>query len=127
MREECETFCSRSGIPVRFTCGDVPASLPEDVSLCLYRVAQESLRNIRKHARGNASSRVAERGRRLSPSASRIPGMGSISMRPARRAVWDLSAWRSGSGWWMANSRSGLNPEGNHGGGVCATERESAA
>ena len=28
---------------------NMPASLPEDVSLCLYRVAQESLRNIRKH------------------------------------------------------------------------------
>ena len=29
----------------------MPTSLPEDVSLCLYRVAQESLRNIAKHAK----------------------------------------------------------------------------
>ena len=31
----------------------MPALLPEDVSLCLYRVAQESLRNIAKHAGGD--------------------------------------------------------------------------
>jgi len=49
LREECETFEHQSGIPVRFTSNDLPASFPEDVSLCLYRVTQESLRNIRKH------------------------------------------------------------------------------
>jgi two-component system, chemotaxis family, CheB/CheR fusion protein len=49
LREECETLEHQSGIPVRFISNDLPASFPEDVSLCLYRVTQESLRNIRKH------------------------------------------------------------------------------
>lgn len=48
LREECDRF-SEQFVPVRFTCEGDLASLPEDVSLCLYRVAQESLLNIRKH------------------------------------------------------------------------------
>jgi len=50
LREQCETFSRNSGIPVQFTPADLPVALPEEVSLCLYRIAQESLRNIRKHA-----------------------------------------------------------------------------
>jgi signal transduction histidine kinase len=34
----------------------VDRSLPEDITLCLYRVAQESLRNIGKHASATAVS-----------------------------------------------------------------------
>jgi two-component system CheB/CheR fusion protein len=49
LREECAAFERQFGIPVRFTSTDLPASFPEDISLCLYRVAQESLRNIREH------------------------------------------------------------------------------
>ncbi len=61
LREECNRFSAHAGIPVRFTCQELPASLPEDVSLCLYRVAQESLLNIRKHA-GGTEARVSLRG-----------------------------------------------------------------
>jgi two-component system, NarL family, sensor kinase len=53
LREECETFSQHSGIAVQFTPEGVPAALPEEVSLCLYRIVQESLHNIRKHARPN--------------------------------------------------------------------------
>ncbi|HLI63366.1 MAG TPA: chemotaxis protein CheB [Terriglobales bacterium] len=49
LREECERFSQQLGIPVEFTPAEVPAALPEEVALCLYRVAQESLHNIRKH------------------------------------------------------------------------------
>jgi signal transduction histidine kinase len=48
--EECDSFSRHAGIPVEFQAADVPRSLPEDVALCLYRIAQESLRNIGKHA-----------------------------------------------------------------------------
>ena len=50
LREECDKLSASTGIPILFKCEKLPASLPDDVSLCLYRIAQESLLNIRKHA-----------------------------------------------------------------------------
>ncbi len=51
LREECTAFSASAATPCEVQSRGVPASLPEDVSLCLYRVAQESLRNIAKHAK----------------------------------------------------------------------------
>jgi signal transduction histidine kinase len=50
LREECLSFSRRSGIPAEFQTDNVPRSVPPDIALCLFRVAQESLRNIWKHA-----------------------------------------------------------------------------
>jgi PAS domain S-box-containing protein len=50
LRQECEAFQQRSGIPTQFRSKNVPAKLPNEVTLCLYRIAQESLQNIGKHA-----------------------------------------------------------------------------
>ena len=50
LREECAAFSTQLGVSCEVESKSVPLSLPEDVSLCLYRVAQESLRNIAKHA-----------------------------------------------------------------------------
>jgi PAS domain S-box-containing protein len=50
LKAECAHFSNREGIDVIFEDRDVPAELPRALSLCLYRVAQESLRNISKHA-----------------------------------------------------------------------------
>lgn len=50
LHEECDSFSQQAGIPVDFQAEGVSRSLPEDIALCLYRVAQESLRNIAKHA-----------------------------------------------------------------------------
>jgi PAS domain S-box-containing protein len=58
LNAECLAFSASYGIPVEFTPQNPPERLPEDVSLCLYRVAQESLRNIGKHA-GATAVRVA--------------------------------------------------------------------
>jgi PAS domain S-box-containing protein len=51
IRSECLHVSKREGVPVEFTPGTVPDVLPREVSLCLYRVTQEGLRNIAKHAR----------------------------------------------------------------------------
>jgi signal transduction histidine kinase len=51
LREECENLSTQLGIPVSFEVEKVPGSLADEVSLCLYRVAQESFRNIAKHAK----------------------------------------------------------------------------
>jgi PAS domain S-box-containing protein len=53
LRAECDAYSRRAGTAVKFSAETVPEFLPEDISLCLYRVAQESLHNIWKHAESN--------------------------------------------------------------------------
>lgn len=50
LRSECASFSRREGIHVEFLADKAPANLPKDIALCIYRVAQESLRNVAKHA-----------------------------------------------------------------------------
>src|SRR5262249_37710700 len=50
LRSECASFSRREGIVVFYRPEEIPACLPKDVSLCVYRVAQEALRNLAKHA-----------------------------------------------------------------------------
>jgi PAS domain S-box-containing protein len=50
MEQLCKEFTDRRGLQTWFSHGDTPASLSVASALCLYRVAQESLRNIVRHA-----------------------------------------------------------------------------
>jgi PAS domain S-box-containing protein len=50
IKSECSSFSKREGISVRYEPINIPESIPRDVALCIYRVMQESLRNIAKHA-----------------------------------------------------------------------------
>jgi PAS domain S-box-containing protein len=54
VQNECLAFSEKNKIPAAFTPGDIPRHLPADISLCLYRVCQESLRNVGKHAQAPA-------------------------------------------------------------------------
>ena len=54
---ECAGFARREGIAVDYRPEGVPARLPRGVALCIYRVAQEALRNIARHA-GVKAARV---------------------------------------------------------------------
>lgn len=47
----CREFAQRTAIEVHFEEHNVPAQLPLEIKLCLYRVAQEALQNIAKHSR----------------------------------------------------------------------------
>ncbi len=49
-RSFCREFSEKYRLVVEFTSADVPSSLPRDVSLCLYRILQEALRNAAKHS-----------------------------------------------------------------------------
>lgn len=50
IRSECAAFSRREGIAVDFQADAVPNAVSHDVGLCIYRVAQEALRNLAKHA-----------------------------------------------------------------------------
>ena len=50
MRGFCKEFSKQQGVEVDFRTGDLPAPVPRDISLCLYRVLQEALRNSVKHS-----------------------------------------------------------------------------
>jgi PAS domain S-box-containing protein len=50
MEHLCKEFTERKGLHIRFSHGGTPPSLPVASALCLYRVAQEALRNIVRHA-----------------------------------------------------------------------------
>jgi signal transduction histidine kinase len=50
LRSECARFSQREKTAVHCELGQVPQEIPRDVALCLYRIAQEALRNIAKHA-----------------------------------------------------------------------------
>ena len=49
LKGECERF---SQCPVRLQAStrDIPDALPHDVALCLFRIAQEGLRNVARHS-----------------------------------------------------------------------------
>ena len=46
----CQEVGKRQGLEVHFKSEDVPKDLGRDLSLCMYRVAQESLQNVIKHS-----------------------------------------------------------------------------
>ena len=50
LRTFAEDFSKWEGLPVTFAATDMPVTLPQEVTSCLYRVAQESMRNVSRHA-----------------------------------------------------------------------------
>ncbi len=51
LRATTTEFALRTGVDVRLTGGPVTALLPADTELALYRILQEALKNIERHAR----------------------------------------------------------------------------
>ncbi len=50
LRAMVDEFGRREGMPVTFTAQDLPESWPPEVATTMYRISQEALRNIAKHA-----------------------------------------------------------------------------
>lgn len=51
LRIECDRVAQQGRLDVSFDARDVPRRLRADAALCLFRVAQEALRNVERHAR----------------------------------------------------------------------------
>lgn len=50
MEEECQQFAAREGIEMNSSVQTIPKDLSKDIALSLYRIVQEGLNNIAKHA-----------------------------------------------------------------------------
>jgi two-component system NarL family sensor kinase len=63
LREARTEFTDRTGVSVTLACTRLTARLPADTELALYRILQESLRNVEKHARArNVSLSLRQHG-----------------------------------------------------------------
>jgi PAS domain S-box-containing protein len=96
----CKEISEKYGIEVHFSECECPSSIPKDVALCLFRVAQEALGNVSKHSgakeatvelRANAyglSLRVSDRGKGFNPENSNVrAGIGLVGMTERLRLV----------------------------------------
>ena len=58
LRTECERKGRHGGIDVSLDLDTLPSAVGKEATLCLYRVAQEALNNVARHARAHAASVV---------------------------------------------------------------------
>jgi signal transduction histidine kinase len=94
LKAEGEHFTRRESIPVEVKVREIPEPVPRSAALCLFRVAQEALRNVARHARartvevslhgleGGLQLAVRDDGCGFDPAAQRDrPSLGLASMR----------------------------------------------
>ena len=60
LKTEAAGVTKRYGISVAFAEKNVPKNLPDEIASCLYRVAQEALRNIGQHSRAKGARILLE-------------------------------------------------------------------
>jgi len=110
VQAECAAFARKTGIDISFAPYDFPDSVPQQSSLCLYRVIQEALQNISKHS-GAASASItlqglsdgirlliATRDRVRSQGVKTKAGIGLSSMRERVRLVNGTISFKSNPG-----------------------------
>ncbi len=100
VRGMCRELSDQHKLEVQFVHHGVSQRIPKDVTLCLYRIAQEALQNVVKHS-GAAAAKVelsahedrielcvSDSGEGFSPApAEEISGLGLISMQERVRLV----------------------------------------
>ncbi len=90
----CREFTANNGLRVAYRVESDPGRVSSDVALCLYRAAQEALRNVCKHARASSATVTLTRGPEgilmrieddgvgvVEDRAGQRPGLGLISLR----------------------------------------------
>jgi signal transduction histidine kinase len=94
IESECAAHLKRENVRVTFVREGVLPTIPMDIALCLYRVVQESLKNITKHSQARSaeiflksadnsiSLDIRDKGIGFDPAEVRQkPGLGLASMR----------------------------------------------
>jgi PAS domain S-box-containing protein len=89
----CKDYAARNSMEITFLDGRPQGKLPQDASLCLFRVAQEAIRNAHKHSGcsralvqldetgGSLRLRVSDEGTGFDPTSIETnPGLGLLSM-----------------------------------------------
>lgn len=100
LRVECNRVACQEPIRVDFDVRDVPTKVPSNMGICLFRVAQEALRNVVRHSRaskvevslqakdGGITLAVRDDGRGLGESSAyKRASLGLASMRERVRLV----------------------------------------
>ena len=99
LKAECARVARSESVRVDVEADKLPPSLPREVALCVYRVAQEGLRNIGRHAKasivhlslalqdGGLLLAVSDNGSGFVPGLEARPSLGHASMRERIRLV----------------------------------------
>jgi len=100
IESECAAIMRRENIEIMFRKEDVPDEIDKDIALCLYRIVQESLRNITTHSGAESCMillkgadttlclTVSDNGVGFDPAQVRHkPGLGLSSMRERAQLV----------------------------------------
>ena len=90
----CKDFAARNGMDIAFVNSCPRQKPPQDAALCLFRVAQEAIRNVQKHSgteramvqldevAGSMRLRISDQGQGFDPgSADFVQGLGLLSMQ----------------------------------------------
>jgi signal transduction histidine kinase len=101
LRDHVAEFTKRTGLPVTFDAREVPAMLSQEIAINLFRVVQESLQNVSKHAQATRvtvrlsgssngiglSVRDNGKGFDLESKNARVKGLGLVSMQERARGL----------------------------------------
>jgi signal transduction histidine kinase len=95
----CREFGAKQGIEVAFASEDIPRTVRPEVSLCLFRITQEGLQNLKKHSgakRAQLSLRhkgdrlflsLCDEGMGFDTNSMERPGLGILSMQGRARLL----------------------------------------
>ena len=84
----CEEFADQQEIHVDFADESVPRGVPGDVALCLFRIVQEGLRNIKRHSGADSAEvRLEGSGEKLHLSVSDRGGGFDVNKRSPRNGI----------------------------------------
>ena len=99
LKSLCREFGAKQGIEVDFTSEDIPRSVRPEVALCLFRITQEGLQNLKKHSgtkKAQLSLRhigdklflsLCDEGMGFDTNRMEKPGLGILSMQGRARLL----------------------------------------